>query len=146
MKIEGPRGPSQTRYTSKIGRSSSAGGASKPSFMEMGGTADVASAATTSGVAGIGAIDQLLGLQEIDDALGQRRNARQRGTEILDRLDELRLQILEGRISASRLIQLAQVVQRQRASVTDPKLVEVLDEIDLRAQVEIAKFMRDQGA
>ena len=35
---------------------------------------------------------------------------------------------------------LSQVVQSRREEVDDPRLVEILDEIDLRAQVELAKL------
>jgi hypothetical protein len=37
------------------------------------------------------------------------------------------------------------VVSARRAEITDPHLAEVLDEIDLRAQVELAKYDDSQS-
>lgn len=146
MKIEGPggnrpvTGPGRTTRTTKT---SSTGGAT---FADPTAAAEeTAGMSGTSSASGIMGIDQLVGLQEVDDALTQRRRASQHGGDILDRLDELRLQILEGRLSKDRLMQLARTVSARRATVMDPHLIEILDEIDLRAQVEIAKFTRDQG-
>jgi hypothetical protein len=47
---------------------------------------------------------------------------------------------LTGVISRDKLRKLTQVVSARRGEVTDPRLKEVLDEIDLRAQVELAKY------
>ena len=130
----------------RASRSSKSSGASGATFADpTGGVEEPGGISGTSAASGLMGIDQLVGLQEVDDALSQRRRANQHGGEILDRLDELRLQILEGRLSKERLMQLARAVSARRASVMDPHLIEILDEIDLRAQVEIAKFTRDQG-
>lgn len=145
MKIEGPGGNRPVTYSGKVGRTGKSSGSSGATFADpTAATESSGGIAGSAGVEGILGVDQLLGLQEVDDALGQKRRARQHGTDILDRLDELRLQILEGRLSKHRLMQLAQAVSARRSSVMDPQLIEILDEIDLRAQVEIAKFTRDQ--
>ena len=97
----------------------------------------------TAGIAGpapLGAMDALLAVQAADEVLQGRRRARARAEEILDRLEDLRHFLLIGAIPRQRLEQLALAVQAKRAAVDDPRLVEVLDEIDLRAQVELAKL------
>ena len=141
MKVEGPSGPSNIRYTGKVTRKPGAGGSFVDKLDSTGETAGTAATSATSGVFGL---EQLLGLQEVDDATTGKARARQYGADILDRLDELRLQILEGRISVDRLQQLSRAVSARRAVTADPKILEILDEIDLRAQVEIAKFTRDR--
>lgn len=88
----------------------------------------------------IGAIDTLLSLQEVDDALSAPARASKRAMEILDGLDELREGLLAGTMSRQSLINLAGLVRMRRPNVTDPRLKEVLDEIELRAEVELAKF------
>ena len=88
----------------------------------------------TSGVSGV------LGVQEIDDALAQASRGKLRALDILDRLEDLRIELLTGAITREKLMQLTQVVSARRGQVTDPRLGEVLDEIDLRAQVELAKY------
>jgi hypothetical protein len=55
----------------------------------------------------------------------------------------LRLGLVTGAISRSELDRIAEMVARQREQVDDPLLTAVLDEIELRARVEIAKFRRD---
>ena len=146
MEIKGPGAPKSVQSLGKVGKPRSTGGASGASFADsLGGAGEAAPASGTGATAGIGGIDQLLGLQQVDDALAQKRQTKARGGEILDRLDELRLQILDGRLSKDRLLQLAQLVSARRVGVADPQLLDVLDEIDLRAQVEIAKFTRDEA-
>ena len=59
-----------------------------------------------------------------------------------DRLEELRLGLLSGTIAADRLDRILELVQRERDSAVDPKLQEVLCEIEVRASVELAKLDR----
>jgi len=98
-----------------------------------------------SGAAPAHAVDALLAIQEVDDATTGEGNARGRqwGGEILDRLDGVRLGLLNGGIPVSELRSIADLVTRQRANVSDPALQEILDEIELRARVELAKHERN---
>ncbi len=93
----------------------------------------------------IGSVDALLAAQSVE-ASGEeeRRQARKRGDEILDRLDELRHGMLAGTLTEAQLVALANLVRGRRASIVDPKMREILDEIELRAEVEIAKFSADR--
>ncbi|MBO89463.1 MAG: flagellar assembly protein FliX [Rickettsiales bacterium] len=98
-----------------------------------------------SAAAPVHAVDALLAIQEVDDATTNGGNAqgRQWGGEVLDRLETIRLGILGGAIPISELQAIAELVERQREIVTDPALQSLLDEIELRARVELAKFERD---
>jgi hypothetical protein len=100
--------------------------------------------AGTSGVMGVSALSALLGAQEVDDdgEKSSRRQLAQRGTDILDKLEEIRRDILAGAVPRERLENLAQSLRQRRAHVTDPRLIEIIDEIELRAAVEIAKLTR----
>jgi hypothetical protein len=66
-----------------------------------------------------------------------------RGDDILERLDEIRRDILAGAVSRARLENLSQMLRTRRATIADPKLLEIIREIELRAEVEIAKLTRD---
>jgi hypothetical protein len=66
--------------------------------------------------------------------------ARQRAGDILDQLDELRHGLLMGTLNRRQLENLARMVRARRGSVTDPRLAEVLDQIELRAEIELAKY------
>ncbi len=100
---------------------------------------------SVSGGTAIGSVDALLAAQSVEAAGEEgRRQARQRGEDILDRLDELRHGLLAGTLSQAQLVALANLVRSRRAGIADPKLQAVLDEIELRAEVEIAKFSADR--
>ncbi len=100
-----------------------------------------AATGAVSGSTGIGSVDALLAAQSVDAADDQgRRQAYTRGEDILDRLDELRHGLLAGTLSMAQVQALAGLVRTQRATVMDPRLKEILDEIELRAEVELAKF------
>lgn len=96
------------------------------------------------GAAPVAATDSLLAIQEAGDD-GQRRAgvlARRYGDEMLAKLDEIRLGLIEGAIPKERLTQLAQSMRQRRQTCADPRLNEIISEIELRAEVEIAKLSR----
>jgi hypothetical protein len=87
-----------------------------------------------------GAVAGLVALQELGDATTRRRQAVARGAQILDELDEVRRGLLAGSLDAARLGALARTVRAARVAADDPGLAAVLDEIELRAHVELAKL------
>jgi Class II flagellar assembly regulator len=101
--------------------------------------AEQASAPSTAAPS-LNPLDVLLIAQELPDALAGRRRAVQRGNALLDRLEELRLGLLAGMLPRERLDELAQLAKSARDTVDDPRLGAVLDEIDLRVAVELAKL------
>mgnify|MGYP002827045339 CR=1 FL=1 len=58
---------------------------------------------------------------------------------MLDRLDEIRAGLLTGKINSHSLEQLLAQVRSRSQDFTDPKLREILAEIELRAAEELAK-------
>lgn len=108
---------------------------------ESSGDEDQAAAPSAlSGPAAVGAVDSLLSLQEVGDAATGRSRGLQRANDLLDHLDEIRYGLLMGGLSRESLQDLARSVRQQRATVSDPRLGEILDEIELRAAVELAKY------
>ncbi len=85
-------------------------------------------------------VEVLLSVQEVPDVLAGRRRAMQRGNSLLDRLEELRLGLLAGTLPRERLSELARLARTTRETVDNPGLAAVLDEIDLRVAVELAKL------
>jgi Class II flagellar assembly regulator len=59
---------------------------------------------------------------------------------LLTLLDEVRDGLLSGGIPRMILNRLALAITKRRESFADPKLQTVIDEIDLRARVELAKL------
>ena len=97
-------------------------------------------AAGVSGSAPINAVGAVLALQETPDATSGRAKALMRGDQLLDLLDEIRLGLLTGSIPKDTLVEITDLLKEKREDLQDPRLVEVLDEIDLRTQVELAKL------
>ena len=89
-------------------------------------------------------IEQLLSIQEAPAAISGegRKAAGQYGQFLLERLDEIRLALLIGAIPKDQLAGLAQTARQRRQRSDDPRLNEILEEIELRAEVEIAKLTR----
>lgn len=88
------------------------------------------------------AIDSLLVLQEVPDATSGASRAKLRAEDLLDHLDEIRHGLLSGALTRQMLDRLAQIARSERQSVDDPRLRELLDEVELRAAVELAKYSR----
>jgi hypothetical protein len=90
-------------------------------------------------------IDALLALQSVEDPLLARKKAIRRGHALLDTLEQIKADLLLGRVSEGRLNQLmVQIGQARERKL--PGLDAVLDDIELRARVELAKFGRYPGA
>jgi hypothetical protein len=135
----GPKGPGDSRKAAKR-----SGGASfADSLREVGGVEAPSGVAEKGGVAGV---DGILAAQAVSDpdTEAERRRQRQmaRGEDLLDRLDELRLGILTGRFPKEKLAELAQRLRQKREQGVDLALDTILAEIELRAEVEIAKYTR----
>ena len=71
--------------------------------------------------------------------LARRRAAVDHGRDILDDLDTLKIDLLSGRANPAALERLASRVKQQADRSDDPQLQRILAEIELRAQVELAK-------
>ncbi|MBE6454105.1 MAG: hypothetical protein E7017_04385 [Alphaproteobacteria bacterium] len=61
---------------------------------------------------------------------------------LLDRLEEIRDGLLLGSISKDKLIEISRMVKNKNIKCDDEKLREIMEEIELRVEVELAKIMR----
>ena len=107
----------------------------------LGGGGDTAAAgAGGAPVSGTATLAGLLAVQEDGDSAGHAadRAAARQGEDQLDRLEALRRDLLVGGVSRSRLEALA-ADSAHRLPTADPRLDAILDDIDLRVQVELAK-------
>lgn len=95
--------------------------------------------------ASIGGVDALLAMQEVSDVSDReaRKKAVSYGEDLLDRLHVIQDALLAGAISKNQLMAMAKKMRTERTSVSDPELNTLLDEIELRVEVEIAKHTRD---
>jgi hypothetical protein len=88
----------------------------------------------------IAALDSILALQDMGDASDGRSKGLAHGEQLLDILDSVRDGLLAGGIPRATLNRLAVAVTRRHDAFSDPKLQDVLDQIELRAHVELAKL------
>lgn len=137
-KVKGPGGvaPGSPKRTTGGG---AAGGPSFASFLK--GTEKAPG--QVSQAAPVAALDAMLTIQAVDEQGSGKQNrqrAARRGTSLLEKLDEIRHGLLEGRIPAERLQALAQTLRSEKMMVEDPRLAEVMAEIELRCEVELAKL------
>lgn len=93
-----------------------------------------------SGPGPIAALDSILALQDMGDAGDGRSRGLSHGEQLLDILDSVRDGLLAGGIPRATLNKLAVAVTRRHDVFADPKLQDVLDQIELRAHVELAKL------
>jgi len=133
MKIEG-----SGRVESTIVRRLRPGGGASSSFSVS--DSEAPRAQTVAGPAPLAAVDSILMLQGLDDSTSGRSRATAHGEQLLGLLDEVRDGLLIGGIPRGTLNRLADAVGRRHESFADPRLQGVLDEIELRARVELAKL------
>ena len=103
--------------------------------------------ARSTGVSGVGSIDALIALQQVEEPMGRRKRAVGRAGRMLDVLDKVKLALIDGAPDAADLQRLAAAVREERAAIDDPGLEGLLDQIETRAAVEMAKLeMRRDAA
>lgn len=116
-------------------------------FGEFLSAAETEENSQTSGSSGTlaameaGAINPFLALQEISEEEGRRQKSLQQGKHSLDMLDQLRREILTGQTSSHTIQRMqAQVTQIRANTPPDPRLQEIMNDIELRLAVEAAKL------
>ena len=91
-------------------------------------------------IGSLSSLDALLAVQEVNNQNSSNKNAVFKGKKILNLLDELKFGLLNGKILQSKLDMLLNAVKLQNNKDTEPRLAAILDEIELRASVELAKL------
>jgi hypothetical protein len=132
-------GPSSTNSAAPARR---AGPRPATGFSAPEGEEEIRSAAGVSGLtgaAGVGSVAALLALQGVESEADAAGRAAKRAGGLLDVLESLKLAMLEGRGVAGRLQDLAARTAEARAQTGDPRLEAILDEVEIRAAVELAK-------
>jgi len=138
MRITGPNGPAAPA-ASTFARRSASGTFSLP----QGEPA--AAPAASGGMRTVAGIDALLALQGVEAADEQRRRAVKRGHTALDLLDEMKLALLSGRLDPAVVLRLKSAAAELKELSGDPRVDQVLAEIDLRVEVELAKVETAAG-
>ena len=142
MKVNGangagaPAGPGRPRATG------GGDGFRLPTAAQAGAPTQVV---RSSGPAGVMDVSALLALQELGSPLERRRKAVGRAGKILDVLDDVKLGLLSGELSSGDLERLQRAIREERGDTEDERLEGLLNEIETRAAVELAKLERARG-
>lgn len=100
-----------------------------------------------SDVQPINTVSALLTLQEMPEDEVANRKAITHSRTTLETLETLRHSLLMGNVPVHVLRELDRMVSNHRKlAATDPKLKEILDDIELRAAVELAKLEMASGS
>ena len=136
MKVTGPSGPASTTGARPAPASSAAPGF-QISTQAVSTPAGVTAAASVNALS---SLEALMALQEVGGPLERRRRAVWRADKILGALEGLKIELLEGALNPAVLESLTRAVREQRSMTDDPKLEDLLDQVETRAAVELAKL------
>jgi len=104
------------------------------------GAREVAAPGAVAGTSALTSLDVLLALQETPGPTERRKRAIRRAGGLLDALDQVKLALLEdGSDPRSALDRLRSLTRDLRDGTDDLGLESVLDEVETRAAVELAK-------
>lgn len=132
MRIQGTQGTATAAKSSAARRPSSGG-------FSLNESTTPRNAAAAGNLRAVGNIDALMALQGFEDPAERRKRAVKHGRSALDMLDTLKLGLLDGTLDPGMLHQLKSLTSGFSESSGDPGLDEVMGEIELRVEVELAK-------
>lgn len=133
----------KTNYTVSTAKSSKKKRKSNSSFAEaLSSASETFSSHETSSPSSIININSILSLQEVSIDEEKRRQGKQYGNDLLSELEEMRTLILTGNLPINQLTNLEQKLKKERPNINDIKLNQILNEIELRVKVEIAKYKK----
>jgi len=145
MKISDYGSVNKTNAAAKKKGASSVSSASDGGFLGLLATDETESVnplAAASDIQPVTSMDGLLSLQEMPEDEIKKRRAVQESKGALEALETLRLALLTGSIPERLLHTLTKVVAIQKQHVDDPRLMSIIEDIELRTAVELAKLER----
>lgn len=110
-------------------------------YLRIGNTSETKEVQSTAAMT---SADAIFATQAVSDE--EERQIRQKlvkkGKTLIENLEEIRDGLILGEISKERLIEISRLVKQKDVSSSDEKLQEIMQEIELRVEVELAKLMR----
>jgi len=96
------------------------------------------------GVSNISVTDAIFAAQMVSDEEEReiRKKLVKRGNQLLDKLEDIRDALLTGYMSMDKLIEISRMVKEKQFETTDERLKEIIAEIELRVEVELAKLTK----
>ncbi len=127
---------SKTKLTKKVGLSENFA-----DYLKTGMAKNIDNIQSTSAVA---SADAIFAAQMVSDEEEKqiRKKLIRKGNVLLDSLEEIRQGLLFGEFSKDKLIEISRMVKIKDVSSGDEKLQKIMQEIELRVEVELAKLMK----
>lgn len=141
MKIEDSKSNKVERASAKPKLGGDSDGSLFASILSAAEEVDNASSVISSNA--IDSAGAIFATQVAEDATARRaRNIRaaKKGESLLEKLERIRVAMVFGTISKDSIIALGQALREKREVDIDPELSKILDEIELRVEVELAKL------
>lgn len=85
-------------------------------------------------------VSSLLAVHEVGQHAESKKKGMQHGHDLLDQLERIRLSLLMGSVSVNQLRQIRGRICEIQPESLDPELKNVLDDIEMRVQIELAKL------
>jgi hypothetical protein len=133
----------QKAVSSVSGSRNARGGASTGARFSLDSAAASPRAEAKAPISIMGGLEALIAIQSEDTTRERRRRSAKRGQSMLDVLDELKLALLAGYLPAGLQARLS-LVLREEIPSGDAGLDSIVDAIELRAEVELAKLKQRQ--
>lgn len=140
MKISGFEPIKQTGGAAKPKGASQVSGGGFSSLLGLSDAEESAPAAAPRSLAATGSLTGLLGMQEVSEEEHRRKKTLKRGHDMVEVLERLRRQLLLGDITPATISQLSAIIADKKQLVLDPELAGLIQDIELRAAVELAKL------
>lgn len=144
MRISNNSSSKPTEKTKKASKSSASKGVFSSNLSSMMEAEHTNESAAVDSTNAINDISSILAAQDVSGNLegeSRKRNIK-RGENLLDNLNEIRIGLLTGSIPKERLIIIAQQLRNKRDKGCDDALSSILDDIELRVEIEIAKLSK----
>jgi len=115
-------------------------GSDKAGFSKALSSEEAPAAAPPSGTSPLTAVNSLLSLQEMPSSTEGKSKGLARAEDLLGQLELIRHGLLAGQIPQRKLKDVVTIVSRERELSNDAALDEILDDVELRVKVELAKL------
>ena len=139
FKIEDVRKSSELNRSKNVRRTGD--GDNFASYLNSGSISDNKNIPATSSIT---SADAIFAAQMVNDEEEReiRKKLIKKGKNLIEMLEEIRDSLLFGEISKDRLIEISRMVKKKDFSSTDDVLNNIIEEIELRVEVELAKIMK----
>lgn len=85
-------------------------------------------------------VNPFIYLNEVNEEEKEKEILEEYGSRIINSLDEIRLSLLNGEIEPEYLINLKKTIDKLDHKFSDPRIHNIIQEIQMRAEIEIAKI------